>query len=57
MRREDTYERRVSRKLVDRLFERIKHGDEEHQRWLREALDKFRPDIERELALLFEVLR
>ena len=31
--------------LLDELYERIKHGDDEHQRWLREEIDKFKNEI------------
>lgn len=32
------------KELFNRLFERIKHGDEEHQKWLKEEIEKFMAD-------------
>lgn len=30
--------------LFEQLYEQIKHGDEEHQKWLKDEIDKFVTD-------------
>lgn len=34
------------RKILDSLYEAIKHGDEEHQQWLKDKIDEFYNHLE-----------
>lgn len=31
--------------LLDRLYEEIRHGDEEHQKWLKDKIEEFKKSL------------
>lgn len=39
-----------TKKLFLQLYEEIKHGDEEHQQWLKDKIDKFIEEHEKETS-------
>ncbi len=32
-------------KLLDRLYKRIEHGDDEHRKWLKDEIEKFKDEV------------
>lgn len=35
----------VASKVLDDLYEEIKHGDEEHQKWLKDKIEEFKKSL------------